>query len=53
VPLLVMAAGFTLLFVALHLKAMRNEILRRRVRSLTLAAVRQGGAPAVTHNAPA
>lgn len=43
-PLLVMAAGFTLLFVALHLKAMRNEILRRRVRSLTLAAVRQGEA---------
>jgi heme exporter protein C len=40
-PLLVMAVGFTLLFVALHLKAMRNEILRRRARSLTLAAVRQ------------
>ena len=39
VPLLVMAIGFTLLFFALHLKAMRNEILRRRVRSLTLAEV--------------
>ena len=38
-PLLVMATGFTLLFFALHLKAMRNEILRRRVRSLTLAQV--------------
>jgi heme exporter protein C len=39
IPLLVMATGFTLLFFALHLKAMRNEILRRRVRSLTLAEV--------------
>ena len=38
-PLLVMAVGFTLLFFALHLKAMRNEILRRRVRSLTLAEI--------------
>jgi hypothetical protein len=31
-PLLVMAIAFTLLFVTLHLAAMRNEILRRRVR---------------------
>jgi heme exporter protein C len=38
-PLLVSAAGFTLLFVALHLKAMRNEVLRRRVKALQLAAV--------------
>ncbi len=38
-PLLIMAAGFTLLFFALHLKAMRNEILRRRVRSLRMAEV--------------
>ena len=30
VPLLVMALAFTLLFVTLHLAAMRNEILRRR-----------------------
>jgi heme exporter protein C len=36
VPLLVMAVAFTLLFVALHLSAMRNEILRRRVRTLRL-----------------
>jgi heme exporter protein C len=36
VPLLVMAIGFTLLFVTLHLAAMRNEILRRRVRSLQI-----------------
>jgi heme exporter protein C len=33
-PLLVMAAGFTLLFVLLHLIAMRAEIYRRRVRAL-------------------
>jgi len=33
-PLLVMALAFTLLFFVLHLMAMRNEILRRRVRAL-------------------
>jgi heme exporter protein C len=38
-PLLVMALGFTLLFVLLHLIAMRAEILRRRVHSLRQAAV--------------
>ncbi len=36
VPLLVMAIAFTLLFVTLHLAAMRNEILRRRVRTLQM-----------------
>jgi heme exporter protein C len=36
-PLLVMAIAFTLLFVTLHLAAMRNEILRRRVRTLLLS----------------
>ena len=36
VPLLIMAAAFSLLFVTLHLAAMRNEILRRRVRSLQM-----------------
>jgi heme exporter protein C len=35
-PLLVMALAFTLLFVTLLFAAMRNEILRRRVRSLRL-----------------
>jgi heme exporter protein C len=35
-PLLVMTFAFTLLFVTLHLAAMRNEILRRRVRTLRL-----------------
>ncbi|MGE0850276.1 MAG: heme ABC transporter permease [Hyphomicrobiaceae bacterium] len=33
-PLLVMAGAMTLLFLALHLKAMRNEVLRRRVKAL-------------------
>ena len=42
VPLLVMAFAFTLLFVTLHVAAMRNEILRRRVRSLRLLQA-QGG----------
>src|ERR1700688_683000 len=37
-PLLVMALAFTLLFVTLWLCAMRNEILRRRVRTLRLIA---------------
>jgi heme exporter protein C len=35
-PLLVMALAFTLLFLTLHVAAMRNEILRRRVRTLQL-----------------
>jgi heme exporter protein C len=36
IPLLVMTGAFTLLFVTLVLAAMRNEILRRRVRTLRL-----------------
>ena len=35
-PLLVMALAFTCLFFTLHLAAMRNEILRRRVRAMQL-----------------
>ena len=35
-PLIVMALAFLLLFVTLHLAAMRNEILRRRVRTMWL-----------------
>ncbi|MEX0752224.1 MAG: heme ABC transporter permease [Xanthobacteraceae bacterium] len=35
-PLLIMAVALALLFVTLHLAAMRNEILRRRVRTLRL-----------------
>jgi heme exporter protein C len=40
-PLFVMLAGMTLLFVALLFAAMRNEILRRRVRTLELTAAGQ------------
>ncbi|HWK97338.1 MAG TPA: heme ABC transporter permease CcmC [Pseudolabrys sp.] len=36
VPLLVMAVAFTLLFFTLHIAAMRNEILRRRIRSMRM-----------------
>ncbi|MCB1413074.1 MAG: heme ABC transporter permease [Xanthobacteraceae bacterium] len=36
IPLLTMAVAFSLLFVTLHMAAMRNEILRRRVRSLQM-----------------
>jgi heme exporter protein C len=36
IPLLMMAGAFVLLFLTLHVAAMRNEILRRRVRSLML-----------------
>jgi heme exporter protein C len=36
VPLLVMALAFALLFFTLHLAAMRNDILRRRLRTLML-----------------
>jgi heme exporter protein C len=42
-PLLVMALGFTLLFVLLHLIAMRAEILRRRVRALQQTQVERAG----------
>lgn len=46
IPLLIMAAGFSALFLTLHLAAMRNEILRRRVRSLQMMqASRQSFAP--------
>jgi heme exporter protein C len=35
-----MAIAFTLLFLTLHLAAMRNEILRRRVRGMLLLRAR-------------
>jgi heme exporter protein C len=35
-PLLVMALAFFLLFFTLHLAAMRNEVLRRRVRAMRM-----------------
>jgi heme exporter protein C len=37
-PLLTMALGFTILFLTLHLMATRNEILRRRLRRLSIIA---------------
>lgn len=40
-PLLVMALGFTVLFFALHLTAMRTEIFRRRVIAMRRVAARQ------------
>lgn len=36
IPLLLIAAGMTILFLALHMVAMRTEIMRRRVRTLRL-----------------
>jgi heme exporter protein C len=36
VPLIVMLVAFTLLFLTLHLAAMRNEIMRRRVRTMMM-----------------
>jgi heme exporter protein C len=44
VPLFAMAIAFTLLFVTLHVAAMRNEILRRRVRSMQMLRARAQGA---------
>lgn len=37
-PLVIMAIAFTLFFFVIHLMAMRNEILRRRVRNLRMRA---------------
>src|SRR5436305_972084 len=42
VPLLVMGLAFMLLFVTLHIAAMRNEILRRRIRTLRLMQAQAG-----------
>jgi heme exporter protein C len=46
-PLLVMALGASALFLTLHFMALRNEILRRRLARLTLAAVRAGESDAL------
>src|SRR6266571_4988611 len=43
-PLLVMVLAFTLLFLTLHLAAMRNEIMRRRVRTLMMMQADAAGA---------
>jgi heme exporter protein C len=42
-PLMINALGFTLLFAALHMQAMRNEVMRRRVRALQLVEVQRAG----------
>ena len=42
-PLLVMAVAFTMLFFTLHILAMRNEILRRRIAVLRRHAARAAG----------
>jgi heme exporter protein C len=45
-PLLVNALAFTVLFIALHMKAMRNEILRRRVKAMLAREVERASHPA-------
>ncbi|MFZ1814960.1 MAG: heme ABC transporter permease [Rhizobiaceae bacterium] len=40
-PLLLMALAYTLLFLVLHLMNMRNEILRRRIRSMRMMVARE------------
>ena len=52
-PLLVMAVAATLLFVTLHMMAIRNEILRRRLRRLTILAAEQSDAALYTAGEPA
>ncbi|MCK3778428.1 heme ABC transporter permease [Ensifer sesbaniae] len=47
-PLIAMAIAFTLLFFTLHIAAMRNEILRRRVTALRRLAARSAGRGART-----
>ena len=42
-PLAIMALGFTCLFFTLHLAAMRNEILARRISAMRRLAARQTG----------
>ena len=37
-PLLIMAVAFTTLFLTLHMLAIRNEIMRRRLRRLSMLA---------------
>jgi len=44
-PLLIMTAAFTLLFLTLLLAAMRNEILRRRVRAMQMIAAQSAHDP--------
>jgi heme exporter protein C len=45
-PLLVMVVALTALFIAMHMKGMRNEILRRRVKALMLTEVERASSHA-------
>jgi len=47
-PLLTMAIAYTTLFFTLHLLAMRNEILRRRIRSMRMSAARKFDSPSAS-----
>ena len=47
IPLLLMAVGFTALFVSLLLVRVRAELLARRIRALRLADVQGQNATAV------
>jgi heme exporter protein C len=47
-PLLIMAAGFTVLFFVFHLMAMRTEIWRRRVMAMRRIAARRADSEADT-----
>jgi heme exporter protein C len=46
VPLLISALAFTMLFLTLHMAAMRNEVLRRRVRTIRLLEAQREPVPA-------
>ncbi len=52
-PLLVMAVAFTALFATLHVMATRNEVLRRRVRRLSMTVAGGERAPSVARLRPA
>ncbi|MEO0800087.1 MAG: heme ABC transporter permease CcmC [Pseudomonadota bacterium] len=43
-PLLINAIGFTFLFFAMHVKGMRNEVMRRRVQAMRRMAVQRASA---------
>ncbi len=47
-PLLVVTIGFTLMFFAMHLLAMRNEVRRRRAASLRKSGARGSAAAPAT-----
>lgn len=52
-PLLICAIAFTLLFLTLHLAAMRTELVRRRLRTLRINAAREAARDAGPLGGPA